>query len=544
MDILASVPEFGYYFSLPKLIFVLVLAVPWLVVGPWINKDTLYVHASRELWSFVFLGAGTLGLLIWLLMPIYIVGLMVYVVLAAASIGAYIVHRNGRVPPEYKVLTGEHFSSLFKPQTADRRKIKVTQRVKVYSSDKRVVPAPDESATPEEKQAFNLAQTLLYDVLFYRASEADLLPVGGQARLRLVIDGVVTERPPMEIPESESVIQFLKPYAGMSAEEHRRPQQGKLAVDIANSPVDFVVTTAGTTGGQRMQFKVVQEFVQTQIELLGMSAEVLQTLKSLAASPNGLIIVSGRPGTGVTSTLYSILKAQDAFMKQLVTMEDKPVVDLENVTQVAYGDASKLPGMLATTLRRDPDLLMLDHCEDPNAAELVLPFAAKKMVILAMQAGDSFQALAKWIKLTGSANAAVANLRCVLCQMLVRKLCPTCRESYQPDPRFLARVNLPAQKIANFYRPPTSPLVDEKGQPYTCPTCQGNGYFGRTAVFELLQVTDDIRQLIAGGANLAQIQAACRKKKMLYLQEQALRKVIEGVTSIQEVIRITQQPKK
>ena len=305
-----------------------------------------------------------------------------------------------------------------------------------------------------------------------------------------------------------------------------------------------MLVSAGTTGGQRVQFKIVQEFVQTHLELLGMAPDVLERVKELASAPNGMLIVSGKSGSGVTSTLYSILRVQDAFMKQLVTMEAKPIVDLENITQTGYGDPSKFTAMLATTIRRDPDFLMLDMCDDPKAAAMLVPFVQKKSVLLGLSAGDSFQALAKWIKLCGNAEDAVAGLRGVLSQLLVRKLCTTCREEYRPDPRFLAKVNIPASKVASFYRPPTKPLVDEKGQPYTCPTCQGVGYFGRTAVFELLEITDDVRDLMAGGASLTQIQAACRKNKMLYLQEQALRKVIEGVTSIQEVIRVTQTPKK
>ena len=148
------------------------------------------------------------------------------------------------------------------------------------------------------------------------------------------------------------------------------------------------------------------------------------------------------------------------------------------------------------------------------------------------------------MKLVGSTKEATEGLRGILCQILLRKLCTTCREAYRPDPKFLAKANLPAQKIEAFYRPPSQPLTDEKGRPYICPTCHGNGYFGRTGVFELMEITDEVRQLLRAKAPASQIQSACRKNKMLYLQEQALRKVIEGVTSIQEVIRVTQQAKK
>ena len=125
--------------------------------------------------------------------------------------------------------------------------------------------------------------------------------------------------------------------------------------------------------------------------------------------------------------------------------------------------------------------------------------------------------------------------------MLLRKLCTNCREAYRPDPQLLAKANLPADRIDKFHRPPTQPLTDEKGNPIVCPACQGMGYYGRTAVFELLEVTEELQELVTANASASQIKAACRKRNMLYLQEQGLRKVIAGVTSIREVIRVSQQ---
>ena len=138
----------------------------------------------------------------------------------------------------------------------------------------------------------------------------------------------------------------------------------------------------------------------------------------------------------------------------------------------------------------------------------------------------------------------VKDLCAVVHQVLIRKLCPACREQYRPDPQLLAKANLKISPNIPFYRPPTQGLADEKGRPIVCPSCQNSRYVGRTGVFELLELSDEIRQLIASNASLSQIRAACRKNGMLYLQEQALRKVVSGETSIQEVIRTTQQAKK
>jgi type IV pilus assembly protein PilB len=276
-----------------------------------------------------------------------------------------------------------------------------------------------------------------------------------------------------------------------------------------------------------------------------MDEGMLARVKEANGAGSGLIIVTGRSGSGVTSTLYSLLREHDAFIQQLESVEGRPAVDLENITQHPYGDATdNVASVVAAVLRRDPNVLMVDECPDTATAELLANAAADKTLLLGMSASDTFTALAKWVKLCGDANLAAGALRAVMCQMLLRKLCPNCREAYIPNPEMLAKANLSGQRIDRFYRPPTKPLTDEKGNPIVCVACQGTGYLGRTAVFELLEVSDEIRQLIVTGATLAQIKASCRKNRMLYLQEQALQRVIDGVTSVQELIRVSQAERK
>jgi type II secretory ATPase GspE/PulE/Tfp pilus assembly ATPase PilB-like protein len=547
-----DVPQGGYYFSAYKIALLVVLVLPWLYFAPWVNNDATRVRTRQGLWSAVVLGGGIVGLILWLLVPYYILGLSLYVVLAGAGYAAYIVHRNSRVPQDAKVLTMAHISSLRGPRTA---RVQPVSKIKLYGHDVRagVIPTPDANTDGVEKvEAYNMAQELLYDIIRSRASEADLFPSGQASALRYIIDGILVDREPIPAAKSESLIQFLKPMANMNAEDRRRPQQGKISVDVANRPVDIELTCAGSTGGQRMQFKVVQEAIKTNLQELGMSPDVLKRIREINSVKNGLIIVSSRPRNGLTSTLYSLLKEQDVYIKQVVTLEAKPPIDLENVTQNVYRQNDALAAGLASALRRDPDVIVLDDCPDEKTAQLIAQGASEKLILLGSQAADTFMALAKWVKICNDPKLAVADLRAVLCQVLVRRLCPACREAYKPDPQMLAKVNISAQHIADFYRPPTKPLLDDRGgplldndgEPLPCPTCQGSGYFGRTAVFELLEVTDEIKQLVIANTPLSQIRAAARKNKMLYLQEQALQKVVEGVTGVAEVLRVSQPAKK
>lgn len=542
--IIAQLPDTGGYVSVAKLVLFILFTAPWLYVSPWVQKDAKYVRAPVTQWCLAVLGAGTLGAAIWLILPFYFVGLLVYLVLTASALVAYVVYRNGRVDEESKVLTRRHLSAAIARRRERAAAAEPTTRVKVYTAERKAVPEPSpDSARPGEIEKYNLMQDLLYDILWCRASEVDLSPGGEQMSVRLVVDGVVTQRPGLSLTDGETIIQHLKQLAGMDPDERRRPQQGSISVDLANRPIDILVSVAGSTSGQRMQLRVVQEAIRQDLDELGISRDVLKRVREMAAG-HGIIVVSGPPKSGVTSTLYSLLRGQDAYIKQLVTLEAKVVSELENVTQHAYGPDEKLPEMLAPALRRDPDVIMVDKCPDAPTAAMLTEAAAQKLVLLGMPARDSFSALAKWVKVCGDANAAVADLRGVLCQFLLRKICVRCREAYRPDPQLLVKANIPADQVDQFYRPPSKPPVDEKGRPIICSACQGAGYFERTAAFELLEVTDEVRGLVTGGSTLREIKGACRKSGMLYLQEQALRKVIAGQTSIKEVLRVSQQGKK
>lgn len=540
---LATLPDPGGYVSLVKVFFMLVLTVPWLVVAPWIHKDVLRVHGSQAKWSSVVLLAGVLGICIWLLVPYYFVGMAVYVVLTAATVIAYVTWRDGRVDPVQRILTAQTLGGIFQRRAG---KEEIVSRVKIYDRHGTIVRPPDpETASVQDCHTYNVVQEFLANMLMHRASEADLTPKGRQsAVVRFVVDGMLYEPPPLNLAEADALIQFLKVPSDMDLQERRRPQEGHVSVDFGGKAVDITIAATGTTGGQRMQFRVTREAIRTELDELGMSPDVFQRTRTMVAQNNGLVMVSGRPGSGVTSTLYSMLRQQDAFVKQLVTLEAKAATDLENVTQNVYGDPGKLGDALTAALRHDPDVVMVDRCDDPESAEVIRQGAARKLVLLGMPAGDSFTALARWIKVCGDAARAMAILRGVLCQALVRKLCPACRESYRPDRQLLAKANIPAGGVEQFYRPPKPGRVDEKGNLIVCPTCQNTGYVARTGVFELLEVTDEIRKLVAEQAPLTRIKAACRKNNMQYLQEVALQKVIEGITGIQEVIRVTQPPKK
>ena len=543
--ILAGLPPVGGYVSLVKVVFMLVLVTPWLMILPWIHHDVARVRGSQAQWSLTVICSGGVGVLVWLLWPAYFIGLAVYLVLVVAVVAGYVVWRDARVGP------GDKLISVIRARGFMLRgkgvKVDIVDRVQIYDDRNVLIPPPDPaSASIPECETYNSVQEFLANMLTRRASEADISPGSQQAAIvRFIIDGVLSVQPSMSLTESDMLIQAIKPMAGLDTEERRRPQEGVMSLDFAGrKQIEIGVITTGSTGGQRMQFRAMHEALRTKIEELGMTDGILQSVRAMSNRDSGLVIVSGRIGSGVTSTLYSLLRSMDAYTRSLVTLEAKTSADMENVTQIVYGDPKNLPDTLTTAIRRDPDVIMVDACPDTRTAELIANTCADKLVILGVGAVDAFTALALWLKACGSETDGMANLQGVLCQMLIRNLCPACRQPYRPDPQLLAKANLASSQIERFYRAPDPGRVDDHGEPIICPSCQATGYIGRTGVFELLEITDEIRRLITDKAQLAQIKAACRKNNMRYLQENAIQKVIDGLTSIQEVIRVTQQGKK
>ena len=539
----AAIPPPGGYISLTKMIIMLVLVLPWFWAAPWVQRDLARFRGAGKYWAVAPLAAGTVGVLLWMLVPFYLGGVALYLVLTAGVFVAYVLWRNGRVADAEKIGTAAHLRTILSGRSQGDPVVEVLNRVNIYDSAERLV-RPDE-AQASMIGAFNYTQELLCEIIGTHASQAEITPSGGTIAVCLLIDGQMAARPEMSMlpQEGEQAIQFLKSIAGMNVEDRRRPQEGNISVDLEGKRVDVRLEVAGTTGGQRMQLCVLQEAVRTNLDELGMSRDVLERVKAFTQSDSGLLIISGRPRSGVTSTMYSVFRQYDAFLKQLVALESKPTVELENVTQNRYGDPRELPKALASALRRGPDVLLVDHCGEGQSAKMILDAAASMPVMLGIHASSTFVALAKWIKLCGDAAAAMKDIHVVLCQALARRLCPDCRESYRPDHQLLAKANLTGMAIERFFRVATEPKKDQDGNPITCQTCRGSGYFGRVGVFEMLEMNDQVRQLVIDGAPLARIKAACRKNRMLYLQEQALRMVVNGLTSVKEVIRVTQQPK-
>ena len=251
----------GDYFSPVKIAVMLIMAVPWMLVTPWVQRDTKNITAPQVPWTTGIFCAGIFGLLLWLVMPVYLLGLAAYVVFLGGALAAYVAYHNARCDESHTLLTASFFAELF--SGTKRGVVQIQHRAKLFSNLNRVILPPSDEDSDEVKKTYNSAQNLVYDMVYRRVSEADMTPAGHQTNIRIVIDGVASTYPPLDMATSEAIINYLKEISGMDTEEMRRPQQSRIGVDITGGgrPMDIMLITAGSTHGQRMQFRMVQEVV-------------------------------------------------------------------------------------------------------------------------------------------------------------------------------------------------------------------------------------------------------------------------------------------
>ena len=546
-DILAAAADARLYVNPIKVALAVALLFAWAWAAQWVDRDTDVVKTQRERWDLIILSGGLVAYFALFIPPwsggLFYLGTAFWFLIVGGSLMAYVVHRNSRVVPDARILTTGHLKRLL-PGAGGAAKARSEKGLRVRITDHagKFVELPGER---DELKSFELVQDFLHEIFWRRVSDLDMVPNKENYRVVYRIDGVAAERPDgIPIENGERIVRYLKKLAGLSVEEIRRPQTGRIHAGLLNAQGDpgfTEVRTSGSMAGERLVLHVQSGPALMRLADLGLAAPRLETVKGFLGKPKGLVMTSAPSHHGMTTTQYAILRSHDAYLNNIHALERKKLVDLDNVTQQVYEGANtdvNFARMLQTLLRREPDVVLVGECEDRETARIAARAAAEdRKVYMGLPAKDSFDALAKFLALLEDNALAAKALIGVINQRLMRVLCTECREAFQPDDAMLKKLNLQADKIERFYRPPTEQKVDRKGKPILCPNCQGSGYVGRIGVFEVMEIKPDIAALIAEGAPLNRIKAECRKKKMYYLQEEGLRKVIDGITSMNEVIR-------
>ncbi|MBL7214957.1 MAG: Flp pilus assembly complex ATPase component TadA [Phycisphaerae bacterium] len=536
-DLFASV-DYGGYVSSWKLLLFVIGFFGWLPLVNWVYVDTQAVRTNTFTWTFAVLCTGFISLLIWLLIPVFFIGLLIYLIATASVLAAYIMNRNARVADFEKVLTADHLRSLFANPV---KKIEqASHGLRFITGNGNDVPLPEPKS--KELEGFIVTCDLIDDAIWRRTDEIRFIPQKEDYTVTYSIDGVVSKQDPHTREETDRFVYYIKQLAGLEVEEKRKPQKGRFKVVLKDGEKTlWEVTTSGSTAGEQVKLDKVSELTSRKVEDMGLNDNQIESIQTLRDIKSGLIIVSGPPKSGVTSSLYTLLSNHDPFMNNINTLEKNPAGELTNITQFTYSlsdtGTTTYARRLQTILRKGPDIVGVADCEDSQTAKLSTAAANDgKIVYVELEANSVNQAIEKWLKLVSDKNLVADTLVAILNQRLVRTLCNDCRQAYQPNPALFKKFNIPANEVRTFYRPGEIEY-DKHGKPIVCEKCQGSGFYGRTGLFETIRMNDELREVIRKAKTSQEIATAFRKAGMLYMQEQSIKKVAHSITSINEVIR-------
>jgi type IV pilus assembly protein PilB len=374
---------------------------------------------------------------------------------------------------------------------------------------------------------------IMFQAIQDRASDIHFEPFEDEFKIRYRVDGALYEMTPPPKHLALPVISRIKVIANLNIAERRLPQDGRIQLNIAGRQVDLRVSTLPTQFGESVVLRVLdRSVVNLEMESLGMPPDIFDHTKEVIKVPNGIFIVTGPTGSGKTTTLYSCLRRINTIDMKLLTAEDPVEYDIEGIMQVPINDAIGLTfaRALRSFLRQDPDIIMVGEMRDLETAQISIQASLTgHLVFTTLHTNDSPGAVTRMIDMGVEPFLISSTLQAILAQRLVRKVCTKCRIAYEPPEAVLSELGLTKE--------------DTQGRPFYygkgCSECNETGYRGRKGLFELLVITEPIRELINMRAPAGVLRARALELGMRTLREDGIRSIFDGVTTIEEILKYT-----
>jgi general secretion pathway protein E len=396
-----------------------------------------------------------------------------------------------------------------------------------------------EDIEANDQHVVNAVEYLLHYALDQRASDIHIEPQREQSLVRMRIDGVLHKVHTLPKVVHAAVLSRIKMLARMDIAERRRPQDGRIKTERGNREVELRVSTISVAFGEKMVIRVFDpDNVLRDLGELGMTEPQLEIAKGFFARPNGLILVTGPTGSGKTSSLYAALRMVASPEVNVVTIEDPIEIILDALNQVAVQPKIGLTfaEALRHVLRQDPDVVMVGEVRDEDTAQIATQAALTGHLVLAtLHTNDSATAITRMLELGVDPFILSSTLVGVVAQRLVRLVCTDCRVDTFLTTDQMSMLGLDVDALAAAGQAPQIMVAAGEG----CVKCRGTGLIRRTGVFELLVVDDKIRKLVVGKASSKEILAQARNDGLMTLREAALKKLGKGLTTFEEVLRVT-----
>jgi len=388
----------------------------------------------------------------------------------------------------------------------------------------------------EEAPIIRLLNAMLMEAAKERASDIHVEPYENGLDIRFRVDGILRKvlSPPKII--QDALLSRIKIMAGLDIAEKRLPQDGRIRLLVGGRDIDIRVSIVPTALGERAVLRLLDRQVGIiNLDMIGIEGATLNKFKDALSRQSGIILVTGPTGSGKTTTLYASLLKLNTEERNIITVEDPVEYQLKGIGQIHVNPRIGLTfaSGLRAILRQDPDIIMVGEIRDTETAEIAVHASLTGHLVLStLHTNNAPGALTRLIDMGIEPFLVASSLICVLAQRLVRVICPHCKESYIPTPQEMSYL---ASLVGGERLP--SRLYRGKG----CSRCIGKGYIGRTGIFELLDITPEIRTMIVERRDAQSIKTTAIGKGFKTLMDDAIEKVINGVTTVEEVLRVTQK---
>ncbi len=365
------------------------------------------------------------------------------------------------------------------------------------------------------------------------ASDIHFEPFEDEYKMRYRCDGVLYEMVPPPRHLANAISSRIKVMSNLDIAERRLPQDGRIELNVGGNPVDMRVSILPTMFGESVVIRVLDRtVVSLDLNKVGIPVEMLAEFRQLIAKPNGIILVTGPTGAGKTTTLYSALNELNVISDKIITTEDPVEYDIDGIVQCQINHEIDLTfaSALRSILRQDPDKILVGEIRDLETAQIAVQASLTGHIVFStLHTNDAPSAITRLRDMGLEPYLITATIEGIMAQRLVRKICEDCRTEFEPSAEMLMELGLRPEEVRGkkFYY--------GRG----CDRCNNTGHRGRTGIYELVIINDDLRDMISSGSSTDDLRAACLRNGMVGLRESGLRAIYNGVTTIEEVVRET-----
>ncbi len=385
----------------------------------------------------------------------------------------------------------------------------------------------------EDNQVVKLLNLVLLQAIKDKASDVHFEPFENEFKMRYRIDGVLYEMVPPPKHLGTAITSRIKVMANLDIAERRMPQDGRIELSVGGNPVDLRVAVLPTMHGESVVMRVLDRSnVELNLDRVGFRPDTLEEFRAEITKPNGIVIVTGPTGSGKTTTLYAALSELNKISTKILTAEDPVEYDIDGLCQVQVNEEVGLTfaRALRSFLRQDPDIILVGEIRDLETAQIAVQASLTgHLVLTTLHTNDAPSSIIRLVDLGVEPFLLTATLEGVVAQRLVRTICTECKESYEPSEEELLELELTRADVSG------RSFMRGRG----CENCNKSGYKGRMALFEIMTLDDDMRDLIMSSGSTAVIRDHARRRGMRSLRDSGMMAIYEGLTTIDEVVRET-----